>query len=227
MDFFYVRIFMDERGSNEINVLFIIKFQVVFVFFRQCWQIDRNVWQVNIFVFIQSVVVQNFIFYFSVSGCQYFYFYKIVVNQNMVVYVQVFCKIRVSDCYVFFVINNFCVSCESEFLVSDQIYIVIVFQFDSMDFWIFSIQQDCQLFTGYFYYFMEVSDMSVVFNVVIVREVEMYNIYVSVYKFSQFFYRFSFWVNCIYDFGFFYGRVFLINKMILKLVVVLKCFWWQ
>ncbi|CSA49423.1 Uncharacterised protein [Vibrio cholerae] len=116
------------------------KFQVVFVFFRQRWQIDRNAWQVNTFVFTQSAVVQNFTLHFSVSGRQYFHLYKTVVNQNTVAHVQVFCKTRVSDCYALFVTNNFRVSCESELLASDQIHIVTVFQLDSTDLWTFSIQ---------------------------------------------------------------------------------------
>ncbi|EKG90052.1 hypothetical protein VCHE16_0540 [Vibrio paracholerae HE-16] len=55
------------------------------------------------------------------------------------------------------------------------------------------------------------------------REVETHNIHASVYKLSQFLYRLSFWANRTYDFGLFHGRVSPINKMILKLVVVLKC----
>lgn len=53
-NFNYVRTLTDEGGRNKVNALFATEDQVLFVFFGQCWQCDRDARQVNAFVFAQS-----------------------------------------------------------------------------------------------------------------------------------------------------------------------------
>lgn len=120
VNFDNVRMFMDKGCCNKVNVLFIIEDQVLFVFFSQCWQSNRNVWQVNVFVFVQIVVVQYFINDFIVFDGGYFYIDQIIVNQDCVVNVQVVGEVFIGDGNDFIIIDYGFVGGKSEGLICFQ-----------------------------------------------------------------------------------------------------------
>lgn len=184
MDFDNVRMFMNKGSSNKVYVLFVIKDQVLFVFFSQCWQSNGNVRQVYIFVFVQVIVVQYFIDNFVIFNGGNFYIDQIIVNQYGVVNRQVSSEIFICYCNYFVVVDNRFISGESKGLISFQRNVVIVFQFYGVDFWIFGIKQDSGGFISFVYYVVQILNVLIVFCIVIMREVQMYNVYVSVQYFS-------------------------------------------
>lgn len=204
MDFDDVGMFMDEGGCDEVYVLFVIEDQILFVFFSQCWQGDGDVWQVNVFVFVKIVIVQYFIDNFVVFDSCDFYVDQVIVYQDGVVDGEVRGEVFIGYCNDFVVVDDGFIGSEGEGLVCFQGDVVVVFQFDGMNFWFFGVQQNSGFFIGFVYYIVQVLDVLIVFCIVIVGEVQMYYIYVGFQYFGQYFFRFGFWIDGVNNFGFFY-----------------------
>ena len=198
--------FTDERSSDEVNALFATENQVSFVFFSQCWQFDRNAWQVNTFVFAQVAVVQYFTNNFSVSSRDNFHTDQTVVNQNSVTSFQVFSETSVSYSYAIFVTNYSCIGSESKGLTCNQRYVVTAFQFDSTDFRAFGIQQDSYFLTSISTDFTYSLETTTVLFEVTVREVQAHYVHACFNHFSHYFFWLRLRTDGTYDLSFFHGR---------------------
>ncbi len=179
-----VRTFTDKGRRNKVNALFATEDQVLFVFFSQRRQSNRNARQVNAFVLAQIAVVQHLTNDFIAFDGGHFHTDQTIVNQDGVANAQVAGKAFIGDGNDFIITDHGFVGGKSKGLARFQRNVVTAFQFNGADFWSFSIKQNSGFFTSFAHHVAQILDTLTVFCIIAMREVQTHHVHARVQHFA-------------------------------------------